>query len=85
MRFLTQSGLELDDLVTRIGEPDLLAGVLDFLLTDDALLTGFAASEGVNAARIHAARRALPWMIRRRSRRLSGGMKGATPWRILEP
>ena len=60
LRFLTQSGLELDDLRDRAGDSDVLAGVLDFLLGDDALLTSFAEEERVAPAFAHAARRALP-------------------------
>ena len=59
-RFLTQSGLEPDDLRARVGEPELLAAVLDFLLTDDALLTAFVEGEGVRPEFATAARRALP-------------------------
>jgi hypothetical protein len=60
MRFLTQTGLDLDDLKLRAGDAELLAGVLDFLLGEDALVTAFAAEEGVDPTFIHAARRALP-------------------------
>ena len=60
VRFLNQSGLELGDLRERAGEPELLAGVLDFILGDDALLTAFAGGEGVDPKFVHAARRALP-------------------------
>ena len=60
VRFLHQSGLELDDLKLRAGDAEVLAGVLDFLLGEDALLTAFAGDEGVDAKFVHAARRALP-------------------------
>lgn len=60
VRFLHQSGLDLDDLRERAGDAEILAGVLDFLLGDDALLTAFAESEGVQPQFVHAARRALP-------------------------
>ena len=60
LRLLTLSGLELDDLRERAGEPELLAAVVDFLLSDDALLARFAEEEGLDAQEIHAARRALP-------------------------
>lgn len=60
LRFLTLSGLELEDLRARAGEPELLAAVLDFLLGDDALLGAFAAADGIEPSVIHAARRALP-------------------------
>jgi len=60
MRFLTISGLELGDLRRRAGEPELLAAVLDFVLSDDVISQSFAVAEGVNAATLNAARRALP-------------------------
>jgi hypothetical protein len=60
VRFLTQSGLELEDLRARAGDTELLAAVLDFLLADDALLTAFTDGERISAQRVHAARRALP-------------------------
>ena len=60
VRFLTVSGLELDDLRSRAGSLDLLAGVLDFLLSDDALLGGFCEAHRASASMVHAARRALP-------------------------
>ena len=59
-RFLTLSGLELADLRQRAAEPELLAAVLDFLLTDDTLLRAFCAAQEIDAKAVHAARRALP-------------------------
>ena len=63
VRFLTQSGLELDDLRANAGSSELLAAVLDFLLGDDALLTAFTQGEGIGAQTVHAARRALPGAV----------------------
>lgn len=60
VRFLTLSGLELDDLRVRAADPEVLAAVIDFLLTDDALCAAFSASENIDPAMLHAARRALP-------------------------
>lgn len=60
LRFMTASGSDLDDVRARAGDPELLAAVLDFLLSDDALLLEFAAREGIKAELLHAARRALP-------------------------
>ena len=60
LRFLTLSGLELDDLRARAGNPELLAGVVDFLLSDEALCAAFLEAEGLDSPTIHAARRALP-------------------------
>jgi len=37
-----------------------LAAVIDFLLADENLCTGFLAAEGIDAKMLHAARRALP-------------------------
>jgi hypothetical protein len=60
LRFLTLSGLEIEDLRERAGEPELLAALLDFVLADEALLTAFAADEKINPQAVRAARRALP-------------------------
>jgi Protein of unknown function (DUF3572) len=60
VRFLTLSGLELHDLRVRAGNPELLAGVIDFLLSDEALCARFLAAEGLDSPTLHAARRALP-------------------------
>ena len=60
LRFLKVSGLEPDDLKQRAGDPELLAAVIDFLLTDEALCTGFLAAERIEPKMLHAARRALP-------------------------
>ncbi|HEY4266067.1 MAG TPA: DUF3572 family protein [Micropepsaceae bacterium] len=60
IRFLTLTGLEFDDLRARAGNPELLAGVIDFLLSDEALCTGFLAAEDLDSPMLHAARRALP-------------------------
>ena len=60
LRFLTLSGIEIEDLRARAAEPEVLAGVLDFLLADDALLNAFATQENVDLQTVYAARRALP-------------------------
>ena len=60
LRFLRISGLEPDDLKQRAGDPELLAAVIDFLLSDEALCTGFLAAESIDSKLLHAARRALP-------------------------
>jgi len=59
-RFLDISGLSLDDLKSRAGDPEMLAAVLDFLLSDESLLLQFCEAEGLDPAKIPAARRALP-------------------------
>jgi hypothetical protein len=60
VRFLTISGLELEVLRVRAADPELLAGVIDFLLSDEILCTGFLAAEGLDSQALHAAGRALP-------------------------
>jgi hypothetical protein len=59
-RFLALSGVVPADLRDRADDPEILAAILDFLLTDDATLTGFCDAEGLNPKDLHAARRALP-------------------------
>jgi hypothetical protein len=58
--FLSLSGLELDDLRARAGNAELLSGVIDFLLSDEALCERFLAAEDLDPQMLHAARRALP-------------------------
>jgi Protein of unknown function (DUF3572) len=60
VRFLAASGLERDDLRARAASPELLAGVLDFVLSDDALLADFCDARRLSAKDVHRARRALP-------------------------
>jgi hypothetical protein len=60
VRFLSISGLELDDLRARAGDPEVLAGVIDFLLSDEALCAGFLTAEDLEPPMLHAARRTLP-------------------------
>jgi hypothetical protein len=60
LRFLTLSGLTLEDLRERAGEPELLAAVMDFLLGDDGLSSSFAEAEELRPEELHAIRRALP-------------------------
>jgi hypothetical protein len=58
--FLGASGLEIEDLRARAGEPQLLAGFLDFVLSRDDLVRALCDAEGLDAAALHEARRALP-------------------------
>ncbi len=60
VRFLRISGLEIEDLRMRAGDPDVLAGVMDYLLADDKLCEAFVNAEQINPQELHAARRALP-------------------------
>ena len=59
-RFLTLSGIHLQELRERADDPLLLAAVLDFVLGEDRLLLEFAEAEAVDPKRVHEARRALP-------------------------
>ena len=58
--FLGASGIGLDDLRARAGEPEVLAAVLDFLLMDDAWVTSCAATLGTRPEQLWQARQALP-------------------------
>jgi len=62
VRFLRISGLQLDDLRARAGDPELLAAVVDFLLSDDKLCESFLTAEQLESQDLHAAMRALPGM-----------------------
>ena len=59
-RFITLSGITASDLRARAGDPEILAAVLDFILTDDGRVTGFCEEAGIDPRELHAARRALP-------------------------
>ena len=61
--FLAVSGIGLDSLRAAASEPDFLAGVLDHLLADEAMLIAFAEEQGLDPAAIGRARAALgsPW------------------------
>jgi len=59
-RFLLQSGMAADSLRARAADPDFLAAVMDFLLADDDLLTGFCAAESLDPKTVHLLRRDLP-------------------------
>jgi hypothetical protein len=59
-RFLAASGLGAADLQARAAEPEVLAAVLDFLLQDDAWITGFCDANGLPYTAPGAARASLP-------------------------
>lgn len=59
-RFLAATGLTPQELRQRAGDPVFLAGVLDHLLTDDALIVAFAESAALPPEAVMAARRRLP-------------------------
>lgn len=58
--FLSLSGLSVDELRARAGEPEFLGGILDFLLADEARLLAFCESADIPPRLPAAARRALP-------------------------
>jgi hypothetical protein len=48
------------DLRERAGDPEILAAVLDFMLTDDSRIGAFCESLEIDPQTLQAARRALP-------------------------
>ena len=63
-RFMAETGLAAEDLRTRASEPTLLAGVLDFLLADEARLLGFCRYAALAPERPARARALLPGAAR---------------------
>ena len=59
-QFLAISGIGPHDLRAVASDPHFLAGVLDYLLSDESLLFLFAESEGIEVELPSRARRALP-------------------------
>ncbi|WP_284162505.1 DUF3572 domain-containing protein [Frigidibacter sp. SD6-1] len=58
--FMGASGITIDEMRQRAAEPEFLAAVLDFLLMDDAWITGFCDAAGLAYDQPRAARAALP-------------------------
>ncbi len=58
--FLAAGGVELAALKSRAGDPVFLAGVLDFLLQEDAWIIAFCDAEGLPYTAPQAARQSLP-------------------------
>jgi uncharacterized protein DUF3572 len=58
-RFLALSGIGPADIRTAAQEPGFLAGVLDHIAGDGALLVAFAAHAGIEPAEVDKARRTL--------------------------
>jgi hypothetical protein len=54
-RFLTLSGTDAGSLRQRAGDPECLAAVLEFLLTNEELLTHFCEDEDVDPRVVHLA------------------------------
>lgn len=61
--FLTNTGLTPQDLKTRFREPELLGGVLDAILADDAVLLAFCNTRSLSPETLVIARRMLPGSI----------------------
>lgn len=59
-RFVALSGVAPADLKAHAGDPEFLAAVVDFVLADDARVTGFCDDASIAPAQLQAARRALP-------------------------
>ncbi|HXZ67897.1 MAG TPA: DUF3572 domain-containing protein [Alphaproteobacteria bacterium] len=57
---LAQAGWTLPELRARLGDPHVLAGILDFVLSDERLVVGFCESSGCAPEMPMRARRALP-------------------------
>ena len=60
VRFLRISGLEIEDLRARAGDPDVLAGIMDYLLANEKLCEAFVNAEGLDPRELQNARRSLP-------------------------
>jgi hypothetical protein len=58
-RFLARTGIAPGDLRAAAADPGFLAGVVEYLMTDERLLIAFAAHAGIPPTEIAAARRAL--------------------------
>ena len=59
-RFTGWTGLAIDDLAQAVANPDMLGGVLDYLLGDEKLLLEFAEDAGLAPEEPAQARQALP-------------------------
>ncbi|MDR3437444.1 DUF3572 domain-containing protein [Telmatospirillum sp.] len=60
LRFLSVTGCGAEDLRLRIGEPDFLGAVLDFVLEDDATVQKVADAAGVSPETLAIARSQFP-------------------------
>jgi hypothetical protein len=59
-RFMALSGAGADDLRERAGEPEFLAAVMDFLMSDEELLMAFCNETSIDPKDLQIARMALP-------------------------
>jgi len=58
--FLDQTGIAPQELKTRAGEPEVLAGVLDFLLRNEEILLDFCQETGTDPETVFPARHHFP-------------------------
>ena len=58
--FIQQAGLSPDQFREQAGNPEFLAGVLDFVLADEAVAESFCTAQGMTGEDLFRARRALP-------------------------
>jgi hypothetical protein len=56
--FLATTGIGPDQIRTAARDPEFLSGVLDYFLSDEALLLAFAKSENINPTEVQRARAA---------------------------
>ncbi|CAI8399081.1 MAG: DUF3572 domain-containing protein [PS1 clade bacterium] len=59
-RFAALSGLAPNDIIARANEAEMLAGVLDFMLSDETVLTDFCAANDLDPEHPARARQTLP-------------------------
>ena len=62
-RFLLSAGTTAEDVRRRAAEPEFLSGVIDHLLTDEALLVAFAEDAALEPSSVAAARWRLPGAV----------------------
>lgn len=60
LRFAALTGMTIDDVRARVAEPEVLGGVIDFILGDERLLLAFAETIDVPPETVYIARRKLP-------------------------
>ena len=58
-RLMDQSGLDIGTLKDRVGDADMQVSLLDFLLSDEELLTGFCDESSTDPRSVHIARHIL--------------------------
>jgi hypothetical protein len=58
-RLMDQSGLDVGTLKARVGDADMQVSLLDFLLSDEELLTNFCDEDSTDSRTVHLARHVL--------------------------